>query len=318
MSESYVVTGASGFVGGAVCEELVCAGAEVTALVRPSSETARLATLGVELATGDLLDRESLLSAFKGADCVIHAAALASDWAPRQEFFDVNVDGTRNVLDACSTTGVKRLLYLSTVEVFGHEHGRSYSEASPYRPSPGWYGITKTLAEQLVRGEMEKGSLEAAIIYPTWVYGPGDRSFVPELVETLGDGSLPYFRDGGEYVVGLVYVYNLTAAIRLILEHPEGMDGRYIVNDDPPVTFKRFVGELASRIGARPPRLRIPYGLAYAAAGLMEAGSRLVGRKKRPLLTRQAVQSLGNHVEYDTSALRALGYEQPHSFPDTL
>ena len=318
MSDSYVVTGASGFVGGAICEELIGAGESVTAVVRQSSETARLQSLGVTIAVGDLRDRGSLIDAFRGADTVIHSAALVSDWAPRKLFFDVNVEGTRNVLDACAAADVKRILHVSSVEVFGHENRHSYPEQSPYRCGPGWYGVTKTLSEQLVRGEMEKGSLEAAIVYPTWVYGPGDRTFVTELIAALNDGSLPYLRDGGEYQIGLVYIYNLTAAVRTILGSPKGMGGRYILNDDPPVTFRRFVEELASRIGARPPRMSLPYGLAYFAAAAMEAGSRLVGRTKRPLLTRQSVASLGNHCEYDTSAVRDLGYTQPHHFPDTL
>jgi nucleoside-diphosphate-sugar epimerase len=318
MEGSYVVTGASGFIGGAVCGELVDAGAQVTALVRQSSETARLESLGVRLTPGDLLDRESLVAAFGGADCVVHAAALASDWAPREQFFEVNVEGTRNVVDACTQAGVQRLLHISTVEVFGHRHKTVYSEDSPYRPSPGWYGVTKTLSEQLVRSAMDRQVIQAAIVYPTWVYGPGDSTFVPELVETLHDGSLPYFRDAGEYLMGLVYVHNLTAAIRMILEHPDGMSGRYIVNDEPPVTFKTFVEALASRVGANPPRLKIPYGLAYAAAGVLETVSRFLNRKRRPLLTRQVVESLGNHVEYDTEAIKHLGYEQPYHFPETL
>jgi nucleoside-diphosphate-sugar epimerase len=166
--------------------------------------------------------------------------------------------------------------------------------------------------------ELDRGRLEVAVVSPTWIYGPGDRTFVPELIENLQSGTLPYFRRRGEYRLGLVYIGNLTAAIRSILEHPEGMGRRYILTDEPAMTFRAFVDALAAEIGVSPPKVSLPYGLAYGAAGAMELWSRIVGREKRPLLTRQAVASLGNDVTYDTTPLHDLGYEQKYQFPETL
>lgn len=314
-----LVTGATGFVGGAVCRELVGRGYDVHGLVRATSNWQPLAELGVQVHIGNLDDFASVRAAASGADLVVHAGALAADWGSKTDFYAANVTGTHNVLTACQEAGVQRLIHFSTVDVFGHTHGRHYDEDCPLIPSSGWYSRTKIIAETALRAAMQDGrSPGITIVYPAWIYGEGDRVFLPDLLASMRDRTFMYFRNGGEHLIGLVYIGNLMEALRIIISSTKAVGGRYIVSDEPAITFRSLVSLLAEREGIEPPSMGVPYHLAYAGSALLEVGARLLRRKERLLSTRQVIRTLGCSVTYDSSRIRALGYRQRYRLPGTL
>ncbi|MCX6009210.1 MAG: NAD-dependent epimerase/dehydratase family protein [Chloroflexi bacterium] len=166
-----VVTGATGFIGGALVEELVRRGEKVRALVRKTSNNSRLETLGVEIAYGDLQDSASLEAALNGCYCLYHTAALiwAADYRHLKE---VNAGGTKSLLEAALKKGVKKVIYTSSGSTLCPERGGTLTEDPPQtRQYLGTYAESKWLADQEAFKLHEKG-LPLVSIHPTYVYGP--------------------------------------------------------------------------------------------------------------------------------------------------
>ncbi len=257
------VTGASGFIGRALCAQLIERGHEVSALVRrPGSEPS--GTRGV---LGDLLDGPSLSQAIvaERPDCVFHLAAEIASQRNERKIRTVNVQGTARLLDAClalagpgrSAEG-PRLVFASTV-VTGDAHGALLTEDTPL-PVQTPYGRSKQEGERLI---LESG-LPAVVIRPSHVYGPGGW-YANELVARLrGPGRLAVV-GRGENLWDVVHVQDVVGALLLAAEHAPG-GSIYHVVDDEPITFYDFMALTAQALGVRAPR-RIPVALARLAAG---------------------------------------------------
>jgi nucleoside-diphosphate-sugar epimerase len=251
-----LVTGASGFLGHAVCAELVTRGHSVVALVRrPASNPP-----GTDGVAGDLSDRQALQHILGSArpDCVIHLAAEIATQRDPQKINEVNVQGTRRLLEACRAVGGTRFLFASTV-VTGEANGAVLEEDSEI-PVHTAYGRSKQQGEQLVRGSGVPG----VIIRPSHVYGPGGW-YVEEIVKRL--------RQPGRFVVigpgtnwwDVVHVEDVASACVDAAERaPDG--AVYHVVDDEPITYRDFAGLTASALGVGPPR-HIPAWLARRIAG---------------------------------------------------
>ncbi len=309
-----LVTGSTGFLGYAITKHLKRKGYDVHALVRKTSKTQDLQEEAIPLIIGDVGDKDSLIKAFRGRDAIIHCAGFVTDWGLKKDFIRVNYYGTKNVLEACIEAGVKRLIHTSTVDVFGHKHGSRINEDSPLGKRPGWYGKSKIMAEKLVREYIQGNKLDISIIYPPWVYGEGDVTFVPEIVEAIKDGSMMFFRSGGRHTIEISYIEHLTEAVELILNSDESIGEGYIIADEPKMSFRKFVNSIAERIGGKEVSFTLPYPIAYFASLMMEAFYKLIGKKKRPLLTRHSMTLLGNDIVYDTTKLKELGFQPEYDF----
>lgn len=251
-----LVTGASGFIGGAVCAELRARGHDVAALVRrPGSEPA-----GVRAVAGNLVDAAGLAAALAAdrPDCVVHLAAETAATRDARRIDAVNVEGTRALLDACAAAGRPRFVFTST-EVTGEQNGAVLDEDTPLNVQTA-YGRSKQEGERLVR----ESGLEAAILRPGHVYGPGGW-YVDEFVGRLR-------RPGRFAVIGrgdnwwdVVHVDDVAAAAADAAERaPAG--ALYHVVDDEPITFFDFMALTASALGLGRPR-RVPVWLARLAGG---------------------------------------------------
>jgi nucleoside-diphosphate-sugar epimerase len=251
-----LVTGASGFLGGVVCEELLGRGHSVGALVRrPGSEP-----VGTEPVAGDLTDAASLTSAVEASrpECVIHLAAEIASQRDERRIQDANVEGTRRLIASCEAAGVRRILFTSTV-VTGDAHGELLDETTAL-PVETAYGRSKQEGERLLR----ESSLEDVIIRPSHVYGPGGW-FVEEFVERLRKPGRFAVIGSGENLWDVVRVEDVASACADAAERaPAG--SLFHVADDEPITFGDFVGLAATALGTGPPR-RIPAWLARIAAG---------------------------------------------------
>jgi nucleoside-diphosphate-sugar epimerase len=304
-----VITGATGFIGGCLAERLARNGRRVRCLIRAGSDTSRLRELGVELVVGDLADRESLARAFAGAEQAVHCAALVSDWATRAEIAATNVTGTRNLLDACKASPVRRLVHLSTTDVYGHPGGPPVQESRLGGRFANWYAQTKLEAEGEVRRAAAGGELDAVILRPATVYGPGSREVVGQIASAIRRRQMLLI-DGGRAIAGLCFVENLIDAVVIALQHPSAPGRVFNITDGLEITWRRFTGDLAAALERPAPRWSIPYGLASALGLTLEHGYRLLRRGSGltvpPLLSRQAVQVLGRDQAFSNRQAREL------------
>jgi len=315
-----LVTGASGFIGGRLVERLVREGQQVRCLVRERSDTSRLAGLGVDLVRGDLARADTLACAVRGCDRVLHCAALVSDWATVAEIAAANVAGTRNLLEAAAAAAVARVVHFSTTDVYGHPGGLDIDESFTAARFRNWYAQTKLRAEAEVRRAQSQLGLQAVILRPATVYGPGSRDVVGEIARAIRGGHMLLI-DGGRAIAGLCYVENLVDAALLALRSPAAPGRAFNVSDGLRVTWRRFVDDLADGLGCGHPRLSMPYRLACAVGFSLEHAYRLLRRATgltlAPLLSRQAVQVLGVDQDFSSASARELlgweprvGYEQ--------
>lgn len=178
-----LLTGGSGFIGGKLAKKLVNKKYNVRSLVRNSSNVDELKELGVELYYGDLSNIETLRSATKSVEVVYHCAALVSDWGRNEDFYETNVQGTRNLLDTCIQNDVSRFIYLSTTDaVWQYEHHLNIDEDYPYpKKYKHPYCETKAYSERLLLEYINRGDLNGGILRPCWVWGPGDRVVLPKV-----------------------------------------------------------------------------------------------------------------------------------------
>ena len=311
--ERCLITGATGFIGGHVAERLARDGVAVRCLVRASSDTRLLESLGVELVVGDLGDRGALARAAHGCERVVHCAALVSDWASRREIEQVNVSGTRVVLDAALAAGVRRFVHLSTTDVYGYPGGVGVDESHVPARFANWYAQTKLAAEAEVRAVAAAGGLETVILRPATVYGPRSTDVVGEIAKAIRGGHM-LLVDRGRPVAGLCYVGNLVDAVVLALREQAAVGEAFNVCDGVGVTWREFTCDLARGLGCRPPRLSLPFGLARGLGRALELGYRALhgatGLRTAPLLSRQAVDVLGVSQDFSNRKARELlGWE---------
>ena len=307
---SALVTGASGFLGGHLVRGLLRRGMPVRALLRASSQGGRLRELGAETMVGDLGDPDSLARACEGQQVVFHVAAKVSDWGPRQEFFRVNVDGTRALVTACQRAGVERLVLVSSLTVLGLPRtGAEVDEETPYDPSPhDAYTASKIEAERIVRQIHGQHGLATVVVRPGAIWGPGDPHIAPRIAALLCRGCVPYI-GGSNNSVALSHVDNLIPGLLLAAEHPAAANQVYHMTDGQRVTARELIDNLAAILGTSKPRRSFPFFVVYAVACLIEAEARLLRRQKPPSLTRYGVRLLSSDCVYNNrKAERELGY----------
>jgi len=272
-----LVTGASGFIGWHVARLLIEKGHRVRALVRSGS---KVRELDVETITGDLRDRESLARAAAGCGLVFHVAADYRLWAKRpEELFASNVGGTENLLEAARAAGVERVVYTSTVGCIGMPPADIGNEETPVTAADmtGPYKHSKWDAEQKAL-EFARAGFPVIIVNPTAPIGDHDVRPTPtgRIVLDFIAGRMPAYLDTG---LNLVDVRDTAAGHLLAAER--GQPGeRYILGSEN-LTLRQIFAKLEKISGLKAPRLRIPYGVAYAAGVASTAWAEVTGREPR-------------------------------------
>ncbi|OLD47640.1 MAG: hypothetical protein AUI48_02850 [Chloroflexi bacterium 13_1_40CM_2_68_14] len=302
-----LVTGASGFIGGAVARALLRRGTHVRVLLRPGTAPNVPEPGEVEIARGDLRDAGAVCAAVRGCGAVFHVGALYSFAAPASEVLAVNVGGTRNVIEAVRAEGA-RLVYTSSIATVGAMHNGVLPDerSMPDGPAPGPYKESKREAEALVREEAQRG-LDAVIVNPTFPVGVGDVKPTPTgaVIRDFLDGRLPAYVDTGMNVID---VDDVAEGELLALERGERGE-RYILGHAN-LTMREFLEELAVISGRKPPRIRMPHlvalGLAHADAFL---NGRILGRA--PRIPLEGVRTAREIMFASSSrAVRELGLRQ--------
>jgi nucleoside-diphosphate-sugar epimerase len=304
-----LVTGGTGFVGGAVARRLRSESRTVRALVRRNSDTAALAAAGCELCYGDITDAASVREAMAGADGVVHCAAFASDWGPMGTFVKVNVEGSRYIFDAALQTGVKRLVHISTTDVFDiYTDGRVIDDSFPVKGAGFPYSDTKAEADRMALAYAQERGLPVTVIRPMWIYGTGDRTFLPELADTMRKHEMVFF-GSADNTIPLCYIDNLVDAILLALTRDEAVGQGYIVGDGAVVTWKELTDLLADQLDLPQVKRTISLPLAGAVAAGAETWAKITKSTKRPALTLYELEIGGRDMHFSNGKIvRELGF----------
>ncbi len=308
-----LVTGGGGFVGTALCSELRRRDFEVTSLSR--ADHPHLRRLGVQTVRADLDDLEALERAADGKTIVFHVAAKAGVWGRRAEYIRVNVAGTRNVLEACRSAAVPRLVFTSSPSVCfdGRDHVRAGREIPHAARFLAAYPETKAEAERLVL-EANSPSLATCALRPHLVFGPGDPHLLPRLVERARAGRLAVVGEGHNEVT-LCYVENaavahVLAGERLTSTAPHAGKA-YFIGQEEPVQLWSWVNEVLAALQIAPVERRISLRAAYSVGALLEASWKLLRLGGEPPMTRFVATQLATSHSYDMQPAGSdFGYRQ--------
>ena len=302
------VTGGTGFIGGEVVRQLRARGDEVACLVRSPQKAAKLSALGCELVAGDLGDAEAIRGGMAGCDAVVHAAAMYEVGIPAKQhpaMWEANVAGTERVLSAAREAGVAKLVYVSTVGVFGNTHRQVVDESyeHPGREFTSYYEETKLEAHRVAERMIEDG-LPGVIVQPGGVYGPGDTSQVADLLEQFFAGRLPLL-PFPELGICLTHVEDIAGGILLALD--KGRVGETYVLSGPVTTMREAVETVAAATGRKAPRYAMPTALMKALTPVGPLVGKLMGQ---PPNLRELISSADNVTFWASheKASRELGY----------
>jgi nucleoside-diphosphate-sugar epimerase len=297
-----LVTGGAGFVGQHLVRALIERGHNVRMLGRNFSCADALLEAGATKLQADLCDRESVIAACAQMDAVYHVGALSAPWGRSADFHAINVGGTEHVIAGCEQHNVGRLIVVSSPSVlFNGRDQHLLTDAAPYPAGfISTYSATKKLAEDRVNAAIARG-LPALILRPKAIFGPGDTTLFPRLIQAAAQGRLPQI-GAGRNLVDLTYVGNVVQALLLALHEPNALGKTYTITNDEHVALWDVIKLVLRRLDIPAELRRLPIAAALVAARMMEARARLTGTE--PLLTRYSVAVLARTQTYDISAAR--------------
>ena len=302
------VTGGSGSIGRKILATLQGNSIPVKALARSEKSAEVVRSFGAEAAMGDLLDFDALRIGMEGASYLIHAAADTSHGASSDEQNRINLDGTTNVYRAALETGVKRALHISSEAVL--LNGKPLINADESHPMPtsfpGGYSKSKAAAENIALDHSRDG-LEVVVLRPRFVWGLGDTTALPQLIDAARTGKLAWI-GGGNYKISTTHLSNVVSGVLLGLE--KGRVGEiYFVTDGTPVIFREFITKLLATQGVEAPTTQVPRWIVASVARIGDALSNLTGGKINGPMSWQEYATLGVEVTLNIEkARKELGY----------
>ncbi|WP_246028991.1 2-alkyl-3-oxoalkanoate reductase [Parashewanella tropica] len=307
------VTGAGGFLGFAICQRLVTAGIKVTGFARGNYP--KLEQLGVTMIQGDLAEPKAVTKAMQGCDMVFHVASKAGVWGSKESYFNPNVKGAENVIEACKANGIKYLVYTSTPSVtFDGQDENGIDESAPYAEHyMNFYGLSKSVAEKAVL-EANNSDLKTVAIRPHLIWGPEDPHLVPRVLERGKAGRLKLVGKQDK-LVDTIYIDNaayshILAALKLTDADSKCAGKAYFVSNDEPVTMANMLNQILGCAQLPPVTKRVPVGVAYAVGAILESVYKLLNKQEEPFMTRFVAKQLSCSHYYDIGAAkRDLGYQ---------
>jgi len=311
--KNILVTGASGFIGGHIVRYFVEKGEEVTCLLRPGGNTRFIDDLPVKRVKGNILDHGCLDRACKGIDFIIHCAAKVGDWGNYQEFYDTNVQGTLNVLNAALINNIRDVIITGSVSSYGEEHCPFLKdESSPYNshypyfldgifPSAmNHYRDTKALMTASAIEFAEKNGMNLTVMEPVWVYGENEfSSGFYEYLEAVSSG-FPVMPGSRENLYHVVYAGDLAEAYYLAFKKMLPGIHRFIIGNEKPALMHTIYEQFCRAANLKYP-FTLPKWTVYPVAFLMELTATLLKRKSPPLLTRARVNMFYDSISFNTN-----------------
>jgi dihydroflavonol-4-reductase len=303
------VTGGTGFIGGEVVRQLRARGDDVVCLVRTPGKAGKIAELGAELAAGDLGDSEAIRRGMEGCDAVIHAAAMYEVGIPakqRPTMYAANVDGTERVLRAALEAKVAKVVYVSTVGIFGNTHGKVVDESyeHPGVEFTSYYEETKLEAHRVAKRMIGEQSLPAVIVQPGGVYGPGDSSQIADLLSEFFAGRL-FLLPFPDLGICMTHVEDIAAGILLALD--KGEVGETYVLSGPATTMREAIETVAGASGRKAPKRALPTPVMKALTPVGPLVGKMMGQ---PPNLRELISSADGVTFWASheKASRELGY----------
>lgn len=317
--EKVLVTGGGGFLGSAIVSRLMKRGDSVKSFSRGFYP--RLESLGVEQIQGDIADPAAVSQAVADVDTVFHTAAKPGVWGAYRDYYDTNVTGTQNVIDACLKHGVSMLIHTSSPSVvFDGSDMEGVDESVPYPDMfHAHYPKTKALAEQAVRGAAGQG-LPAMVLRPHLIWGPGDNHLIPRIIARANR----LMQVGpGNNLVDTIYIDNAADAHILAADslkaQPE-LSGRvYFISQDKPIRLWEMINAILGAAGLDPVKRRISKRTAWTIGAILEFSYKLLTIRSEPRMTRFLAEELATAHWFDISAAkRDLGYSPKISTEEGL
>lgn len=303
-----LITGATGFVGSAVARVLAQRGHRLRLLARAGGDRRNLAGLDAEIVEGSLTDKDSLHRAVRGCRYVVHVAADYRIWVPDPApMLAANVEGTREIMNACREAGVERVVYCSSVAALGFtKDGTPADETTPVDEAGivGLYKKSKYWAEQAVLMQVARYGLPAVIVNPAAPVGPRDIKPTPtgRMIADAAAGKVPAYVDTG---MNIVHVDDVAEGHALALEH--GRIGEKYILGSENLSLKDVLGLVAAQSGRRPPRIALTVGMVWPIAMAAEAAARVFGIE--PPVTRDHLRMARKKMYYSSAkAIAELGY----------
>lgn len=317
-----LVTGAGGFLGQYIVEQLVARGDRVRALVR--RKTPALEALRVECQHGDIRELADVKRACRDVEVVFHVAAVAGIWGPWKHYYDTNVIGTKNVISGCCHTGVRRLVFTSSPSVtFAGRDQCGVDESAPYpRRWLAHYPHTKAISEKMVLEANGHHHLATCALRPHLIWGPRDQHLIPRLLDRARKCRLRQVGDGTN-LIDAVYVENAAAAHLLAadaLRTDSPVCGKaYFITNGQPVNCWQWINDILQLAGLPKITRQISLAVAYAAGTALEALWTLLRRTDEPPMTRFLAAQLGTSHYFNLAAARRdLGYEPQISMDEGM
>jgi len=317
-----LVTGATGFVGQHVARRLR-ESCDVVVLVRDPEKAGHVLGAGFTAVEGDLRDRRSISRALEGVDVAYHIGARRDHWGrPYSEYYDANVGGTRNLLEAARAAKTAKIVYCSSVGVHGYDFDyRPVDEAHRYGNGLNYYHKTKMLAESLVM----QSEMPVVTVRPGWIYGPNDdNGGVTQMLVRIASGRFALV-GSGKNRLHPVYIDDVVAGT-LAAAKSDAYGEAFLLLGPEVTTFRAFVDAMAGALGVSPPRFRIPHAVALLSAYVLEPAwyvkNRTIGRGflgDKPLMTRDSLAVVAEDQVFDVAkAERVLGHRPRVSIADGL
>jgi len=321
--EKIFITGGTGFIGSHLTRELVKKGYKVRVLTRENSNLEFISRYNVEIVKGDIKNPNEVAEAMKDCDVVIHLAALAADWGRKEDFYDINVKGTENILKSSNINKVKFFIYISTNAVLGEEdclepknEDSPYNARYPYFLSKFWesdmnhYRCTKMYAEKKTIAFCRRNNLPLTVVRPVWVYGPREFHSGPYYFCKSVSNNMRFLPGCKTNKFHVIYVKDLVKAIIKILQNPPGGVKIFNVGSQYVPTMDEFWKLFCKYLDVKPP-IYLPKFLTYPIGLFMEAVYKSFRIKSSPALTRARVAMGYNNNIYDVSKIqRELGFKE--------
>jgi nucleoside-diphosphate-sugar epimerase len=306
-SRKILVTGGTGFTGSHLTQRLISRGHQVTVLDNQKGRFHdHLARQGARIVIGSVTDKQLIDDLVAGQEVVQHvAAAFRRVDLPKSVYWDVNVNGTRNLLEAAARHGVRKFVYTSTCGVHGNVENPPAPETAPIQPAD-YYQYTKYEGEKVAHEFMRQG-LDVTILRPAAIYGPGDPERWLMLFKRVASGRFFMLGDG-KVTYHPLYIANLVDAYELAMEQEAASGQTYLIADERYYTINELVQEIAAILGVKVTVIRLPFWPVWAAAAATEAVSGVL--RVSPPLFRRRVDWFRQSRAFDIGkAKREMGYQ---------
>jgi len=281
-----LISGATGFLGSYLVKEFNEKGFYVKATGRNVKKGEKIQNKNVEFIQCDIQNEDECIEKFKDIDYVIHAAALSNPWGDYDEFYRTNVVGTKNIIKVCKENNVKRLIHISSPSIYTDSRDRFdiKEEEAPKKNNYNNYIKTKLLAEKEVKKANNLG-MYTVIIRPRGIFGIGDTSIVPRILELNKTTGIPLVREG-EQIIDITHVKNVVSAIKLSLIKEDISGEIFNITNDSPIKFKEVINILSRGLDIKIKYKKLNLKTVYFISIILEGVYKIFKIKKEPLLTK--------------------------------